>query len=189
MRRSRIGSALALLMAAPLVASCAPTGSLGAASSPSAAPSIAATAVDGPFTLVLTLPRATWSVDEAIEGEAVLSVASHDPVEVSGSGSGLMFFTYREIGGSRYVEWIATADCVPYRLDPVVPLASGLGKSGGWSADDPNASFYAEFVADPVVHLPVGAWDITALASFLDGLDCLGAKRSLTATVRIEITD
>lgn len=95
MRHIRIG---AVLVAALLVASTA-VGVLGqspaaspAASEPSASAAasphphgLVATATDGAFTLVLSVPRSIWSVHEAIEGEAVLSVT------LRGTGRGQWF--------------------------------------------------------------------------------------------------
>jgi hypothetical protein len=160
---------LAAALLCALVAGCAaepgagPSPSLAVAS-PAAAQS---EATDGPFKLAFTLRATSWSASEAIEGTSSLSVAA--PVEVGGSGDGLLGFNYDEIGGlGRHMDWAETADCRTYQLEPGQPTTSGLAKAGGYDAGAPGADFYASFFADPVVHLPAGNWTITALASFID---------------------
>ena len=81
-----------------------------------------------------------------------------------------------------------TADCAPYRLEPGRPLTSAITKSGGYSADDPNAAFYRAFLADPVVSLPAGDWRITAGASLVEGEGCSGASRNLSAPITVHVT-
>ena len=46
---------------------------------------------------------------------------------------------------------------------------TGIVKSGGFSADDPDAAFYRAFFSEPLVRLPAGRWEIAAVASFVVG--------------------
>jgi hypothetical protein len=151
---------------------------------------VQAKGTDGPFTLTFELPRTTWSASEAIEGRASLAVAS--TVEVSGSGGGLLGFTYNEVGVlGRHVEWVDTLDCVPYQLIAGQPINSGLTKESGYSPTASGADFYASFLADPAVHLPSGTWTITALASFIDfsqDQGCNPLSHELSAPITIHVT-
>ena len=61
-----------------------------------------------------------------------------------------------------------------------------LVKSGGWSADDPNAAFYDAFFAAPDIRLPPGTWEVTGHASFSEG-DCGGPNHDITTTARIVV--
>ena len=81
------------------------------------------------------------------------------------------------------------ADCAPHDISTDHPLTSAITKSGGWSGEEPNAAFYRSFFADPIVRLPVGDWDITAIAQFVDGEGCPGAAHELQATLRLRISD
>lgn len=176
-------SLVAFACAAEPGASPSPSPAVG---SPAAAQ---AEASEGPFKLAFTLRATSWSASEAIDGTASLSVAA--PVEVGGSGGGLLGFSYEEIGGlGRHMEWAETADCRPYQLDPAQPIMSGLTKAGGYDAQASGADFYASFFADPVVHLPAGTWTITALASFIDFSKDQGCKlpsHGLSAPVTIHV--
>ena len=64
----------------------------------------------------------------------------------------------------------------------------GVRKSGGFSADDPNADFYRSFFADPLVHLPAGDWTLTAVASLVDGYGGSGESYTLRAAVLVHVT-
>jgi hypothetical protein len=182
MRRSTIVLALLLTAcAAPSQVSPEPTGT---------GPADAATAfsAEGPFRLTFTLPKVVWKTDEAIDGEARLGLAGGPDVGVGGSGGGLMGFDFAEVGGDRRMGSAKTADCRPYTLSAVQPAVTAMTKSGGWSDDDPNAAFYRSFYADPLVHLPVGDWDVTAIADFVDGQGCDGDSHTMKATIRVHVT-
>jgi hypothetical protein len=69
-----------------------------------------------------------------------------------------------------------------------MPLSSRLTKSGGFTAEDPDAAFYQAFFADPVVRLPAGEWRITAVASFTEGEGCTGKAVMLKVPITITVT-
>jgi hypothetical protein len=144
---------------------------------------------DGPYTLELTLPHLDWKVDEPILGSATLSFGGAAPTTIYGSGSSILNFAYAEVGGTRKVDPVWTADCGPHPLDPATPINEPLSTSGGFSNDDPNAAFLREFLTDPDVRLPSGTWDITAKAYFADQPSCAGATHSIGATLRITVTN
>jgi hypothetical protein len=154
---------------------------------PSATSPVRAAATDGAYRLDLELSRATWASKEAIEGTATLSYTGAGAVTVAGSGSGPIYFAYVELGGTRHMGWAGTPDCRFQDLSAGAPISTGLKKAGGWSGEDPNASFYASFFADPEVHLPAGDWTITAISEFGEGT-CGTNDHKIQATVQIHVT-
>jgi hypothetical protein len=157
---------------------------------PSAGPtssSLRAETTEGPFRLVFELPKDTWRADEAIDGLATLSLVEGTGIDLGGSGRGLLGFGIDEVNGSRHMGPAWTLDCHTYRLVRDNPMTSPIRKSGGFSADEPNADFYRSFFADPVVHLPPGDWKITAVASFVEGQRCTGQDHLLQASIVIHV--
>jgi hypothetical protein len=146
-------------------------------------------AVDGRFGLVFELPRTTWTTRDAIEGQAALLLLGDGRTVIGASGAGPIAFSIVEVGGTRTMDAASTADCATHVLSAAEPITSRITKSGGWSQDDPNAAFYEAFFADPTLHLPPGTWDITALATFIEGRGCAGASHDVSATIRITVTD
>ncbi len=132
--------------------------------------------------------RTTYRAGEAIEGQATLGVVGGSAVAFGSSGGGPFVFDVAEVGGLRRVGGAMTADCAPYRLEPGRPMMSAIIKSGGYSADDPEAAFAQAFLdGNPVVSLPAGDWRITAGASLVEGEGCSGASRSLAAPIVIHV--
>ena len=161
-----------------------PTGS----GSLDASTAVGSAVVAGPFRLRLVLPKATWRADEPIAGEATLSVTGLQAAELGGSGGGLIVFDYRELGGRRHVEPVWTADCVPHPIGPADPISEPLGKSGGIDGSDPDYEFYHGFLQGPDVRLPPGEWQITAIATFVDGRDCDGHSYSIGTPFTVTVT-
>lgn len=168
-------------------------GVLGPTPSATTAPAISpqagqATDAYGPFRLTFVLPRTTWGSNEAIEGEAQLALTVGTEVQVFGS-SGLLAFEFREVGGDRHMEPVWNLNCARYSLAADRPMVSKITKSGAWSDDEPDSDFYRGFYMDPVVRLPAGEWDITAIAMFAVEPGCGGGSPGLRATVRVLITN
>lgn len=146
--------------------------------------------VEGRFRLTFVLPRTTLSPDEAIEGEAVLALVDDELADLGVAGNGPIEFIFMEVGGSREMGPAWDTVCDSARLTAASPIVRSIRKSGGYSDDQPNAEFYRAFFADPLVRLPAGDWDITAVAEFMDGRDCATAdQHSMRATVRVQISD
>jgi hypothetical protein len=144
-------------------------------------------ASDGPFQLELELPRTTFSTAEPVTGQGILSTIDGSDVAVAGSGSGLITFSYSEIGGRRSMGGEATADCRPYTIAADDPMTEQLTHSASWSSDDPDAAFYEAFAQGPDVRLPPGAWQVTARATFL-GADCTMPEHDMRASTVIVVT-
>lgn len=159
---------------------------------PAAPPSVrsgTAEQVEGRFRLTFSLPRTTWSSDEGIEGVAALALIDGDLAELSGASS-LLAFTFAEVDGRRQMGPAWDTICARYRLPAGSPIISPITKSGGYGEGDPDVNFYRSFFADPLVRLPAGDWDISAVAEFIDDPDCRGEDdHSMRATVRVHVTD
>ena len=143
---------------------------------------------DGRFRLELVLPHLGWHASDPVSGDAILSLLAGPATTIYGSGSGLITFSFDEVGGERRVDGVSTADCGPHPLDPATPINVRLFKSGAVSGNEPDAAFVRSFLADPLIHLPAGAWDITATAEFAAQPGCAGATYALTATERIRVS-
>ena len=131
---------------------------------------------DGAFRLDLSSSRTDWKAGEPIDGSAILSFDGAAPITIYGSGSSVINFRYAEVGGSRTVGPVWTADCAPHPLDPATAMNQPLSKSGAYSGDGPDADFVRTFLEGPDVRLPAGTWDITAYAWFREGEGCGGAE-------------
>lgn len=141
--------------------------------------------IDGNYKLELVLPHLAWKVGDPISGSADLGLTDSLPAKVAGA-SELIAFAFDEVGGNRHVAPSWLESCVVYPLDPASPTNVALYKSGGFIGNEPDVDFLRSFFADPQIHLPAGAWDITAIAAFSEG-GCSGANHTLKATVRIQV--
>jgi hypothetical protein len=157
--------------------------------SPSASdlPGVHAAGLQAPYLVTLTLPKATWSAKEPITGAATLALAQGAGVDLGGSGGGLLFFQYASVDGTHNVGGAMTADCRAYRLEPGVGMSAPLSHSGGFSPEQPDFEFLRTFLTAPDVRLPAGDWKMSAVADFVEGQDCSGASRRITATVTIHV--
>jgi hypothetical protein len=177
----------AIAIVAIAVSACAsPAPSPTASAQPSQA--LSSVSTDGPFRLELVLPRLHWKAGEPMEGNVILSFIGSAPTTIYGSGR-VINFAYAEVGGTRKVEPVWTADCATHTLDAATPISEPLGKSGAASEGDPATAWIHSFILAPNVELPVGTWDATALAYFSEGEGCSGAPHSMETTVRMTVTD
>jgi hypothetical protein len=148
-----------------------------------------AVAHQGDFTLVSASPRATWTAADAIEIGAVLTYSGPlQQVTLTASGSGVIFFSVEELTGDRHMDAAWHLDCRTYTIGPRDPIRSPYRKSGGFTDEDPHASFYRAFFDEPTFRLPPGQWRITAIAHFNTGAECGGGEAvMLEAPVTINV--
>lgn len=162
-----------------------PSPSSDAVDAPISDPStvVRAEAVEGPYRLVFELEDDTFAVDEPIDGRAWLETGG-EPVRLWASGSGLVLFDMREIGGTRGMG-AATDDCRAYevarRTEP-----TPIKKAVGYSMDDPDVAWYIGFANDPLFRLPEGRWEVAAWTSFSVG-ECGGDWIDLRAPITITV--
>lgn len=186
--------ALALVLASCALQPPAPTApSPEAESSPTTAaessPNLASEEVtEGGFTLAATAEPATAVAGAPIDVNAVLTHDRPDPLIVSGSGSGIVFFSVtREEDGLTPGPPEMTSDCVSRELpaETVVPFFP----SNGYSADDPNADFKRAYQQSPELMLPAGTWriDVATFASLGGG--CSGPPLDLQVSLIVVVTE
>ena len=185
MYRTMLFGAMLVLLAGCGSAASEPT-TTGSATTPSTA-----TTVDGPFEVNFALSQSRYTESDQITGTAMLSIRGGPDAKIWASGQGPFAYSFVEVNGSRRMEAVYPGDCAAFTIRPQVPLTSALAKSGGWTAEDPNAAFYEGFFADPSIHLPAGTWDIKAQALFNEASpnegECRGRQRNIITTVQVEI--
>ena len=169
-----------------VVAGCATT--QPATIAPTSTPIVHAEDAQGPFRVVFEVPKGTWTSGDTIDGVATLALIEGGSVDIGGSSGGLFGFDFAEVGGSRHIEPVWTADCTSYRLEAGKPVTSKIRKSGEFTAEQPDDGFNRSFLEDPVVHLPAGDWKITAIAPFIEGKTCGGLSHSMKATVLVHVS-
>lgn len=143
---------------------------------------------DRDWVLTITSPKSNWATREAIVVTAELRyVGPGAGTEFFGSGSGPLFFDFSEVGGTRVLGGGGHSDCKRYEIQADAPLVMPYRKSGGWTAEDPNAVFYRGFIADPLLHLPLGEWEVGVRAGFSMPPGCSGRSVSLRASVVLTV--
>jgi hypothetical protein len=148
-----------------------------------------ATVADGRFELTFEVARTSARPGDAIEGQATLRLVENGPGALSGSGSGLIWFSFREVGGEgRSLDPAGTADCAPYRIGLDKPIVSPVVASGGYFGDEPDAAPKKSLLDSSRLRLPTGTWEITAAAGFVDGANCEGESHAIPVTIRVVVT-
>lgn len=187
---------LTLLAAAALVlAACSviPTPSpLGSGLQPGpTAPELASGTVSGHgMTLSVTAEPAVVSAGARIQVEAVVANDGPEPIVLSGSGSGFVFFSVTRVeDGLTSGEPVMTDDCAPHVVNPGEPIAVPFAKSGGWSEDDPNAAFLRTYFAEPELTLPSGTWRIDVMTAATIGEGCVGEPLDLELSLVVTVTE
>jgi hypothetical protein len=92
---------------------------------------------------VLSLSGTSFTTDHAITGQASLSPTDGEEAKIAGPGAGPLAFSFNEVGGTRRMGPGYRLSCGLFTIEPGAPMTSELGKSGGWTADDPNASLFS----------------------------------------------
>lgn len=140
---------------------------------------------DDTFELVLRVGSTRYPANQPIDAVATLSYLGPDAgMGLVGSGSGLIQFSAKQLDGRLDIAGAGHLDCKPYRIDKGGPLVVPYEKSGGWSADNPDAAFYEAFFKDPIFRLPRGTWRISAAAGFYEE-ECAGVQHRLGAELTI----
>ena len=143
---------------------------------------------DVSWVLAIGSPKAQWAAGEAIDIRAVLTYVGHGQgTDYLGSGGGPLTFSLREIGGTRHLEGLSESDCSRHAMRSDQPLVVSQFRTGGYSADDPNAAFYEHLLADRLLRLPPGEWELTARAVLSMPPGC-GEGRTVSLTASIVVT-
>lgn len=142
---------------------------------------------DGTFEISVYTDKDVYGKDEAVlcwavvefigEGDGV-TIYSSDPLVGFGIKDGKYFD-----GGYAVNDVLITTE---FKKDE--PETYEYSKSGGWSAEDPNAEFYKEFYAEKELILPSGEYEISAtIDGFFNQDDYQGSKYELSASVKIRV--
>ncbi len=176
------GTALAL-------AACAATPSPSAV--PPSTPELAAGQVtEGGITLAATVDPAIVAAGEEINVVAELSHDRPEPLVVSGSGSGIVFFSVTRVeDGLSSGPPIASSDCARHELPPGEPVVVPFSKSGGSSEDAPNADFLNTYFSEPELTLPPGTWRIDITTGGTLGEGCTGGQLGLELALLVMVTE
>ena len=156
---------------------------------PIAAPPVSAEATEGDFRLELVVQQERYRAGQPIVADMTLTYLGDEPsLSLWGSGLGVLGSRLRQIDGSIEHGWATTTDCRPHPIAPGEPMHRPFVKSGGHSADDPDAEFYEAYFTDPLLRLPPGRWEITAVTGFQAGGDDCGDGPWVGLEVSVEIT-
>lgn len=178
--RPLIGLALCLALVA--------CGSAQPTPATSALPGADAAQLQAPYLVTLDLPHDTWKAGEPITGTASLSLVQGAGADVGGAGGGLLAFEYASVDGVHHIEPVSDAACAAYHLVGGAPMTAPLSHSGAFYPEQPDFEFNRAFLTAPDVRLPAGDWNISAIASFVEGQGCSGADRTIKATLTIHVT-
>ncbi len=173
-------------LAAVVLAACS------AAPSPSpTVPDVAAGSESGQgVTLAVTAEPAVASPGQRLDVEAVVTNDGDEPLVLSGSGGGFVFFSVTRVeDGLTSGEPAWTDDCVPHVLAAGEPTVVPFAKSGGWSEEDSNADFLRTYFANPDLSLPEGTWRIDVATAATIGEGCVGPRLELAVSVVVRVTE
>ena len=168
--------------------------------SPSGASVATASVTEGDYRLTITSPRETWGTDDAIDVEAAFEYVGPESTDMYwAAADGPLDFRVVEVSGDREMGDAFPPDCPSATDDgdPQTewathiltgePFTRPYEKSGGYGPDDPNAAFYEDFFTDPLLHLPVGEWQVTALATFDPVNTCVPTAIRMAASITLTI--
>lgn len=149
---------------------------------------IRASAADQGFRLTATLPADRFAAGQAIDVATELVYEGPNVgASIWSSGSGPVFFALEQLDGPLEMGGGMNLDCSEHELRRGVPLRPPFSKSGGFTAEDPNAEFYRRFYVDPALRLPAGRWRVKAIVSGLLA-PCDANAPSLEFDVALDIT-
>ena len=146
--------------------------------------------IEGDITLAATVDPAIVAAGEEINVVAELSHGRPEPLVVSGSGSGIVFFRVTRVeDGLSSGPPISSSDCARHELPPGEPTVVPFTKSGGWSAEDPNPAFLRTYLSEPELTLPPGTWRIDITTGGMLGEGCTGEQLSHELALMVIVTD
>lgn len=147
----------------------------------------AATVVNDDFTLTITTDNSVYAADEEITCEALLTYTGSEETTVYSSSPLVAFGIEGGLfdGGFAREDMLMSTAFAPGE-EKVLPFQ----KSGGWSADDPNADYFEAFYADSALVLPPGEYTLSAVMEYsTDENDVVGTQQTLIAFVNITVDE
>jgi hypothetical protein len=171
----------AILLAA--VAACGPAPTL----TESTAQPIVVEGRDAGFALSMRIGSDVADAGTPIDASAILTWEGAAPAaSIWGSAGGPVSFGLEQVDGMIAVIPIQDAACAKHDYARLVPVGIPFQKSGGFTADDPNAPFYRTYFADPVLRLPAGTWKVTAIVNgYLKPCDMSAPEVNITLAASV----
>lgn len=149
----------------------------------------AVTVRDGDFELTLRSDKTRYAPDEPIGIATELTYVGQAPsIRIGhGKGSPMGFGVVEPVNGLEMAPgWLTSCD--QSTLDRGVSVQELFRKSGGFDGDDPRASDFEAFYADPAFRLPVGTWHVYVLALFEVNGCGQGEHHSIRAELEITVS-
>lgn len=149
---------------------------------------IAVSTKDDIFELKMYIDKDTYIQDEIIKCYATLEyIGEEDSIAVYSSDP-LVGFSIKD---DKYFDGEYAVNDVlittTFKKGEIVRF--DYVKSGGWTAEDPNADFYKSFFSEKELILPIGKYEIsTTIACSLDGNDILGSQYKNSVSAYITVT-
>lgn len=173
----------ALILLVALILGACDSGPAATMSAP-----IAASDLSGRFALSFTIEHGTVRPSDVVVGAATLTLVGPGGATISGP-SPFVGFEFTEVGGShRQVGFATDAVCEPHRVTSNSPIVTPITKPAGAGIPaGPDGDWYRKFLADPLLHLPAGDWDVTASSTLFDASGCSGAPVNLRVTLRVHV--
>jgi hypothetical protein len=168
---------------APMTSPSRPEPSPDPSPQPSAGP-IATATDDGTFRLELSIPRALYGPDDAIEPAATVTYLGPASSVTYGHSSPAAFFTIAQVGGAGAQMTGAAADlCELSSLGLRKPETIAFAKSG-----QAGLGFDVAWFDDPVLRLPPGTWRIAVrFEASVPGCDVGAARHEAVAEAVITV--
>lgn len=189
-----LAAAATLLVAAVLASGpfAHPPASSGSTSPGPSASGQAAVIEEQGFRLELRTDRTTYAEGESIVVSTTLTYLGPDKSVTLYHPDPMVTFDVVELTGHRTMTGAYRDICLQTVVTRGQPISIPFVKGAGWTADDPNAAFYQEWIADPELHLPVGTWNVLAEGQFsLGGCGTpisIGQKLTVTVTLPPGVT-
>lgn len=148
---------------------------------------------DGPIQLTLTSPHGRYKAGDPIEVTAGLAQGddgiARGPITTYGGSDGPVAFRLEQVNGPIAIEPILLPDCAKQVTLPLYkPLQIPFRKSGTVPGDAPDPAYWKAWLADPVLRLPAGTWQITAFPNFAGLGGCGTPGPNLRPTITITVT-
>ena len=139
------------------------------------------------FRLSVWADNSTYKANEFIECCASVEYLGQDGITVYHSDPLLVFY----IKGGKFDGKGARQDELNKTdFAPQDEIIMPFKKSGGWSADDPNAAFFQAFYADKELILPPGQYKLCAqIAYSTDKDDMRGPMSTIEASVFVTVQE
>lgn len=143
---------------------------------------------DDSFRLTLEVDQDRYRAGQEIAAMATLTyLGPGDTIVARGSSNpGLIGFAVEGDDPRIRITPAFTTDCAPHEMTRGVAVEYPFAKSGGYSPDEPLASFYEAYFDSSDLRLPAGTWTITAGGSWYVG-DCGDELHQLSASVTVVI--